>query len=377
MTATTPRASLLSPILAVLAADWPLVLLLIFGGCCSNVFTLEVLISDQPKSGDLITFAQFLLVAVEGAFSMIERAPSGSLLPLAIKQSKIPLSRYAVMVTIFFLVSVLNNQALSYDIPVPLHIIFRSASLLASMLVGWLFFSKRFTFQQILGTSLITAGIVTATFASSKSQSHQSVSAEGIWSSKFLMGIAIMTIGVILACVLGQVQQSTYSKYGSAWRESLFFTHALSLPGFLFVAPSILQSVEIFNRSPMMSLAQYFNLGPSTDSLLAPFVGFNLDFKLPKLWIFLILNSVTQYVCISGVHKLASMTSPVTVNLVLSVRKLVSLCLSIYIFKNPFTSYHWLGVFAVAVGTALYMTASQSASHQPVRPLKPKATKED
>ena len=41
----------------------------------------------------------------------------------------LPLRYYAVMVTMFFTVSVVNNYALNLNITMPLHMIFRSVSL--------------------------------------------------------------------------------------------------------------------------------------------------------------------------------------------------------------------------------------------------------
>ena len=48
------------------------------------------------------------------------------------------------------------------------------------------------------------------------------------------------------------------------------------------------------------------------------------------------------------------MSSAVTLNLVLSIRKVVSLVLSILAFRNPITSGHVWGIALVTVGTLLY-----------------------
>ena len=47
------------------------------------------------------------------------------------------------MVAIFFTVSVTNNYALGFDIPLPLHMIFRSGSLVTNMLLGVLINKNR------------------------------------------------------------------------------------------------------------------------------------------------------------------------------------------------------------------------------------------
>ncbi|CAF5196112.1 unnamed protein product [Rotaria magnacalcarata] len=39
---------------------------LIFIGCCSNVVFLELIIKPYPGSGNIVTFAQFVFIAIEG-----------------------------------------------------------------------------------------------------------------------------------------------------------------------------------------------------------------------------------------------------------------------------------------------------------------------
>jgi UDP-xylose/UDP-N-acetylglucosamine transporter B4 len=56
------------------------------------------------------------------------------------------------------------------------------------------------------------------------------------------------------------------------------------------------------------------------------------------------------------------MTTSVTVNLVLSIRKFVSLFLSIYIFSNQFTTSNAVGVALVFVGTVMYAVSKSPDS---------------
>lgn len=52
------------------------------------------------------------------------------------------------MVLMFFIVSVTNNYALSFNIALPLHMIFRAGSLLANMILGiMLFYIRSFFFN--------------------------------------------------------------------------------------------------------------------------------------------------------------------------------------------------------------------------------------
>jgi len=66
-------------------------------------------------------------------------------------------------------------------------------------------------------------------------------------------------------------------------------------------------------------------------------------------------------VFISYVGNLSSLST----TLVISIRKFVSLLISVYYFSNPFTFYHWFGTICVFGGTFLYTMA------QPQKPKTP------
>lgn len=68
-----------------------------------------------------------MVVAVEGFVNEMN---------LGRKENTIPLSYYFYMVLMFLSVNVLNNYALNFHIPLPLHMIFRSGSLIANLLMG-------------------------------------------------------------------------------------------------------------------------------------------------------------------------------------------------------------------------------------------------
>lgn len=120
-------------------SDWIMALSMIFGGCCSNVYTLEILVKSANKSGILITFGQIIVVALEGLLSNINFSNGW----FRLKERIVPIKTWCFMVTLFLTVSMLNNYALGFNIAMPLHIIFRSGSLLVSMLVGYLVFGQK------------------------------------------------------------------------------------------------------------------------------------------------------------------------------------------------------------------------------------------
>lgn len=89
--------------------------------------------------GQLITFGQFVFVALEGIRNQITWGRFGPKL----KPTVVPITNWLFLVTMFFIVSLLNNLALGYNISVPLHIIFRSGGLIVNMILGALILKKR------------------------------------------------------------------------------------------------------------------------------------------------------------------------------------------------------------------------------------------
>ena len=85
-----------------------------------------------------------------------------------------------------------------------------------------------------------------------------------------------------------------------------------------------------------------------------PITIFPTGVQIPTLIAALIGNIVTQYICISSVFTLTSECASLTVTLVVTLRKFISLLFSIWYFQNPFTWLHWVGTALVFGGTLLF-----------------------
>jgi UDP-xylose/UDP-N-acetylglucosamine transporter B4 len=127
--------------------------------------------------------------------------------------------------------------------------------------------------------------------------------------------------------------------------------HALSLFLFIPFAHSI--------QSQFLRLLDSKPLPPQT---YLPPAANNLVTRVPRQILFLVLNSLTQYVCIRGVNILGSISSALTVTIVLNIRKLVSLLLSIWLFGNKLHPTVLLGAAVVFSGGFLYGLESQRQS---------------
>nr|XP_027222610.1 UDP-xylose and UDP-N-acetylglucosamine transporter-like [Penaeus vannamei]XP_027222611.1 UDP-xylose and UDP-N-acetylglucosamine transporter-like [Penaeus vannamei] len=305
---------------------------LVFLGCCSNVIFLELLVKNEPGSGNIITCAQFVFIAIEG---YIFTSDFGR------KKNVIPIKDYMVLVIMFFIVNVTNNLAFGFKISMPLHMIFRSGGLIANMIMAIIVLGRRYTLSKYVSVAMITMGTAICTFASAENlkDKDEEEMAEGISSfMTWLLGIGLLTFALFLSARMGIFQECLYSQYGKHPREALYYIHMLSLPGFLLTSGSIIEhAIKYSSSEPLFALQDI----PVLESI-------------PKLWIFLVGNMLTQYVCISSVFTLTSECTSLTVTLVLTLRKFLSLIFSIIYFMNPFTLYHWIGALLVFSGTLLF-----------------------
>ncbi|KAI9033838.1 UAA transporter [Phycomyces nitens] len=318
----------------IIASDLPIIISLIFGGCCSH----------------LVTLTQFIFVALEGLLHQIRWDDKG----LGLKPRVVPIKRWLILVCVFFTVSVLNNLALGYHISVPLHIIFRSGGLIVNMLLGVWWLKKRYTIGQIGGVVMVTLGVIWATLDNTNAKDGETAD-----PSEFYTGIGILVVAMILSAGMGLYQEVTYKTYGKQWREGLFYTHFLALPFFGLFYKDIISQVKVYNASPIENIPALLQSFPIIDSMLSsPWLSLLRSFlnklEIPRLWLYLSFNVFTQYVCISGVNRMTSMSTSLTLNLVLNLRKFTSLIISIFYFDNEFGLGAKTGTFLVFLGTLVY-----------------------
>lgn len=314
----------------------------VFVGCASNMVFLELLVKAEPGIGTLVTFLQFLFIAVHG---FIFTTKIGSV------KRNIGLVDYILLVVMFYLTNVLNNMAFDYNIPAPLHMIFRSGSLIANMIMGIIILKKRYTFSKYASVLMITIGICICTLVSVGTKTAtctncdpDNVIAKAIADEEYLfrwiLGITLLSIALFISARMGIYQEWLYQHYGKHPEEALFYVHLLSLPGFVVLYNNIYEYAVISNNSAAFHLPI-------------------LDLEIPTLWVYLIGNVLTQYICISQVYVLTTECSSLTVTLVITLRKFFSLLFSIIYFKNPFTLAHWFGTILVFGGTFIFTEIPQ------------------
>lgn len=389
-------------------------LLLIFGGCCSNVYVLESILSLSSSAGTLITFLQFLFITLytlpsQLTFTTVSPPDPPPLQPTQqvwfprLKSRRVPVQKWLLFAAQFVMINVLNNAAFGYKISLPLHIILRSAGPVASMVVGSVWTGRRYSPGKIFAVVLLFAGVVVAALSDAGAKSHTNlpkntprsssvISATSVPTSKFRSnsttspsqgtttsalldqgpGFALLTLALVLSAVLGIWSDTLYTRYGRTSKvanEQLFYGHLLALPFFAFQYPTLrTQYSTLLVADETVRLREMSNLPPSVR--LMHHVA-NLNARQPSTWqqkltrlatlqhvpnvmAYLVLNSITQIACISGVHHLSTQTSALTVSIVLNIRKVVSLLLSIWLFGNNLPGGVIFGAGVVFVGGALY-----------------------
>ncbi|MCJ1278547.1 golgi uridine diphosphate-N- acetylglucosamine transporter [Puttea exsequens] len=340
--------------------NWAVIMGLIFGGCCSNVFALETIIKEEPDSGLLITFVQFSITALltwPTHFSV--KQP-----PFFLRNRNVPLVRWIPNICMFFAVNLLNNFAFGYNISVPVHIILRSGGSIMTMLVGFAW-GKRYTSVQVFSVAMLTVGVIMAAMADAQSKGKASSSTSFSFKaidSELATGLAILFIAQLLSAIMGLYTQLTYAKYGSYWHENLFYSHFLSIPLFWPFFPSLWNQFKVLLDTTSIEVSNLL----SQPTLLLPKAGTTvqqdqlppissvptlLSIRIPKHIVTLSLNALTQYACIRGVNLLGARTSALGVSIALNVRKLVSLFASIWLFGNELPPGVMLGA-AVVFGSA-------------------------
>ena len=228
--------------------------------------------------------------------------------------------------------------------------IFRSGSLVANLVLGIIILKKSYPLSKFVAVGMMTVGICLATIASA-SQVHVpakvSATEEGVDNAseyfRWCIGVSMLCFALFISARMGIFQEQTYKVYGKHPDEALFYNHALPLVGFLFLAPDIWHH------------AKFYSSGAPLDLALVP-----ASLGITKMWAFLIGNVITQYICSRGVFILTSECASLTVTMVVTLRKFLSLLFSIFYFSNPFTPHHWIATVFVFTGSLCLLYTSPS-----------------
>ena len=244
------------------------------------------------------------------------------------------------------------------------------------MLVFYFCSGKRYPQLKVFAVLLLFVGVVVAAVSDAYSKTPEafeaslsSVETEPPWSRLALKclpsggalreqgpGFALLASALTLSSFMGLYSDNMYSQYGrneAVSSESLFYSHTLSLPFFAVQAKTLNHSLaSLIKGSVPLSTSLATGMFPKPASFLE---------STPSAVPMLLINAVTQYICIKGVNQLSAKSSSLTVSIVLNIRKLVSLLLSIWLFGNQLAPGVVIGAALVFLGGGLYAVPSGSA----------------
>lgn len=305
---------------------------------------LEYMIKFSQDCMGMVTFTELVFVLVQSFPGLFE---NGRFRPL-----RCSIKNHTMHATLWVTMLWSVNYAYSFKISVPTHTIFRACNIVSSVVIGYFAFGTSYTPRQILSVFLVTVGVICATIGDvsvlcrgvgqnqcSLSNMIANIAGEGdgdmgVW----LIGITILILVLILQASLGHLQRKFHNEAGDEAQDQVA-NEFLVISHFFGLIPSIFA---------WSSIKTHWNLMFDTPSLDPVY------FPIPIVVCILVCNNVSQAVCIKGVFMLAARHSPLTVNIVLSVRKFLTVIVSIWWFNNPWTYLHTASMVLVFGGAFLY-----------------------
>jgi UDP-xylose/UDP-N-acetylglucosamine transporter B4 len=260
---------------------------------------------------------------------------------------------------LFWLTNSINNAVFRFGVAVPIQQLVRSCSLLSSAASGYVMDGKRFSAWQVLHLVVICGGIAALSILGTSSPSTASCGSAGggcedafannsINSSSssssyqlfpdardpsavflWLCGVALLVLSAFLATFLGMAQTNMYkiaeargpagvTQQPGVTEEAIFTSHFISVS--FFAAYYALESLV----GSGAAAAGSGGANPVTTFM-----------KMPRdLQTHIAFNCLSQYVCIWGVFALARTSGAFYLTMVTTVRKFVSLLLSIVYFGH-------------------------------------------
>lgn len=332
-----------------MAASGLVAVLMVFGGCMGAIVAMEVVLKADPKSGNLLTLTAVLMVLLQ---SLPGRIQARGLKPLAA-----PVASHAKFSALWVSMSVLANYAFAYKISVAIFTLIRSCNIIATVLLGYTVFGERFSAEQLLCVLAVTVGIFLASLGEMKTLNTSGPTPAGcsalgtcaeittpapdgdVELATWAIGIAMLAFVQLLQGFLGHVQSSYYKTYkdlapkNELCDEFLFTSHVAALLPLLCLKDDIMTAARAAIASEPVP---------------------HLPFHLPCQILWLLVNNVSQTICLKGVFRTSATVTPLALTIILSVRKFLSVVVSIVLFSNPWTVQHSVATVLIFGGAFSY-----------------------
>jgi UDP-xylose/UDP-N-acetylglucosamine transporter B4 len=337
---------------------------MVFGGCMFAIFAMEFVLKGDPNSGNLLTLSAVLMVLFQSIPGRVQSV-AGAFRP---KPLAAPLKSHMLFALLWVTMSVLANYSFAYKISVPIFTLVRSCNIIATVFLGWLIFGERYSMWQLVCVSAVSVGIFLASAGELMTLTPVQPAAcldchtpsridprdvdAGSDSSDpnsneiatWFIGIAMLAFVQLTQGALGHIQAGFYKRYkdlapkNELCDEYLFTSHVAALLPFLWMREDIIAAT----RSAFLSEP-------------VPF----LPVPVPSRVAWLLINNVSQTICLKGVFRTSASFSALSLTIILSVRKFFSVLVSIVWFSNPWTVFHSIATVLIFGGAFAYSQVPQ------------------
>jgi UDP-xylose/UDP-N-acetylglucosamine transporter B4 len=329
---------------------------MVFGGCMCALICMEYVLKGDPKAGNLLSLCEVVFALLP---AIPERLAGFRVQPLAA-----PLTSHVQFAVLWGSMAFLANYAFAYKISMTIFTMVRSCNLIGNVLLGRLFFGCRYGWMQLFCVCSVSVGIFLASIGEARTVSSPSASCSdcsdvppahskldaqgssdslGIW----MIGISMLAVVQLLNALLGHLQSRFYKDYAHLASknqlsdEYMFTSQVVALIPLMFIWDDLGAAISAALQSPPMPII-----------------------PIPSRIVWLLLNCMADYVCLTGVFRTSSIVPPLTLTMILSVRKFLSTVVSVLWFKNAWTNLHSLAVPLIFGGALIYSQAPQVEKEQ-------------
>eukprot|EP00397_Hematodinium_sp_SG-2012_P054391 GEMP01065559.1.p1 GENE.GEMP01065559.1~~GEMP01065559.1.p1 ORF type:complete len:366 (+),score=64.80 GEMP01065559.1:96-1100(+) len=325
---------------------------MMFAGCIFAQIFIEYILKYDAGAANCVTLAEISVVLVHAMLTSSRRTL------LLQEKLRARMDHHVIHALLWVTISWLVNWAYSWKVGVPLHTLFRSSNIVSNVVVGVILFKHRYSTIELLGVVAVTAGIFLATIADASGRScagytcswadivsgsaHPQIGEEDD-TLTWKIGIGILVIVSLLQGLLGHVQKQMYDvtvgDRTAVANEFLFISHAFALVPSLFFSRDIIEHGARLIEAPSLHPA----------------------LPIPYVLVMLLMANFCRIFCITGVFQLSALHSPLTMTIAMSIRKFVTVCVSVVWFQNPWTVLHTLAVALVFGGGLCHAAASHKS----------------
>lgn len=297
----------------------PLIIGFTIASCCSNAFNFETLVKRDAQITTVLTFLQYVFIFLSLSVYLnmtgfwmkkFERRYN----PWSIK--------YLVPIIIQNVCASLSNYVFNYNMSMATHIIIKSLGPPATLILGRIFWGKRYGVNKMIGSTLIAFG--SGLFTISVEENSDRISGSNDKIGVFLL-ISLVLVSSMTSLYTSEIYQSKSLK--ADWKLVMYYNY-------------------------LIGLLLYLPLIGVISSSLKEFAVKSTDYQI-ILW-----NLVTQLFCVIGVNILTFKLTALTLSLTLIIRRFLSLFISIYLFEAPVNRNGVVGVVLVLTGSFIYSLPS-------------------